>query len=173
MRTLLLALAAAALALLPAGAPAQSYPVKPIRIVTPYAPGGTAGILSQIVAQKLSEAWGHQVLVDHRPGASGMIGAEVAARAAPDGYTLLMAYVAEIAITKSQGDRDSAVMISNVMPSEKYSCPGSPDMFSNASTAIEGLSGRCGRGLLSVLSVLPPVSKYLCRSSFDETSSLR
>ena len=101
MQTLSLVFAAAALALLPAGAHAQNYPVKPIRIVTPYAPGGTAGILSQIVAQKLSDAWGHQVLVDHRPGASGMIGADIAAKAAPDGYTLLMAYVAEIAITKS------------------------------------------------------------------------
>lgn len=101
MRALAHIAAAAACVLMSSVAPAQSYPVKPIRIVTPYAPGGTADILSRVVAQKLSEAWGQQVLVDHRPGASGMIGAEIAAKAAPDGYTILMAYVAEIAITKS------------------------------------------------------------------------
>ena len=80
---------------------AQNYPAKPIRIVTPYAPGGTADILSRVVALKLSEAWGQQVVIDNRPGASGMIGADIVAKAAPDGYTLLMAYVAEIAIVPS------------------------------------------------------------------------
>ena len=80
---------------------AQSYPVKTIRIVTPYAPGGTADILSRVVAQKLAEAWSQQVVVDNRPGASGMIGADIAAKAPPDGYTVLMAYTAEIAITQS------------------------------------------------------------------------
>ena len=86
---------------LAAWAQAQNYPLKPIRLVTPYAPGGTADILSRVVAQKLSEAWGQQVVIDNRPGASGMIGADIAAKAAPDGYTLLMAYTAEIAITQS------------------------------------------------------------------------
>ena len=80
---------------------AQTYPTKTIRIVTPYAPGGTADILSRVVALKLAEAWGQQVVIDNRPGASGMIGADIAAKAAPDGYTLLMAYVAEIAIVPS------------------------------------------------------------------------
>ncbi len=80
---------------------AQSYPVRTIRIVTPYAPGGTADILARVVSQKLSEAWSQQVVIDNRPGASGMIGADIAAKAAPDGYTILMAYTAEIAITQS------------------------------------------------------------------------
>ena len=87
--------------LLVACAHAQTYPTKTIRIVTPYAPGGTADILSRVVAQKLAETWKQQVVVDNRPGASGMIGAEIAAKAAPDGYTVLMAYTAEIAITQS------------------------------------------------------------------------
>ena len=101
MRSFVRVVAAVACALLSGVGATQSYPVKPVRIVTPYAPGGTADILSRTVAQKLSDAWGQQVLVDHRPGASGMIGADIAAKAAPDGYTILMAYVAEIAITRS------------------------------------------------------------------------
>ncbi len=68
----------------------QAYPVKPLRMVVGYPPGGPTDVLARIVAQKLSESWGQQVIVDNRPGASGMIGAELAARAAPDGHTLLM-----------------------------------------------------------------------------------
>ncbi len=80
---------------------AQAYPTRPIRIVTPYNPGGTSDIMARIVAQKLTEAWGQQVVVENRAGASGMIGADVVAKAAPDGYTLLAAYVTEIAIVPS------------------------------------------------------------------------
>lgn len=92
---------AAACALPPNTASAQSYPTRTIRIITPYAPGGTADIMARLVAQKLGEAWSQQVVVDNRPGAAGMIGAELASKAAPDGYTLLMSYTTEIAIAPS------------------------------------------------------------------------
>ncbi len=71
-------------------AAAQNYPAKTVRMVVGYPPGGPTDVLARIVSQKLTQTWGQQVIVDNRPGASGMIGAEFTARAAPDGYTLLM-----------------------------------------------------------------------------------
>ncbi len=73
-----------------AAASAQNDPAKAVRMIVGYPPGGPTDVLARIVSQKLTQAWGQQVIVDNRPGASGMIGAEFTARAAPDGYTLLM-----------------------------------------------------------------------------------
>lgn len=70
---------------------AQSYPVKPVRIVVPYPPGGVTDILTRIVGQKLTETWRQQVIIDNRAGGSGNIGAELVVRAPADGYTLLSA----------------------------------------------------------------------------------
>jgi tripartite-type tricarboxylate transporter receptor subunit TctC len=72
-------------------ADAQNWPTKPVRMVIPFPAGGTTDILGRVAAQKLSEALGQQVIPDNRPGASGNIGTEQVARAAPDGYTLLTA----------------------------------------------------------------------------------
>jgi tripartite-type tricarboxylate transporter receptor subunit TctC len=73
-----------------AAAHAQSYPAKPLRLVAPFPPGGTTDVLSRIVAQKLGDSLGRQVVVDNRPGAGGNLGHEVAAKAPPDGYTIVM-----------------------------------------------------------------------------------
>ena len=69
----------------------QAYPSKPVRIVVPYPPGGTTDILTRLLGQKLGEAWGQQVIIDNRAGASGNIGAEAVVRSPADGYTLLSA----------------------------------------------------------------------------------
>jgi tripartite-type tricarboxylate transporter receptor subunit TctC len=82
-------MALCAFAAVPAVA-ADAYPSKPIRIVVAYTPAGTTDILARAIGQKLTEAWGQSVIVDNRPGANGNIGTEYAAKATPDGYTLLM-----------------------------------------------------------------------------------
>ncbi|MBI3938238.1 MAG: tripartite tricarboxylate transporter substrate binding protein [Betaproteobacteria bacterium] len=71
-------------------ASSQNYPNKPIRFILPYPPGGATDIIARIVGQKLSEGWGQQVIIDSRGGGASIVGTEIAARAAPDGYTLLM-----------------------------------------------------------------------------------
>ena len=70
---------------------AESYPERPIRIIDAYPPGGGSGAVALLLKQKLTEAWGKQVIIDNRPGASGSIGTEIDARSTPDGHTLLMA----------------------------------------------------------------------------------
>lgn len=86
------------LSLVAATASAQTYPNKAIRIVVPYPPGGGADMTARPIAQKLSEHWGQPVVIDNRGGASGMIGADIVARAPPDGYTLMVSASAEAAL---------------------------------------------------------------------------
>ena len=81
----------AAILLMAAGASAQPYPSRQITLVVPFAPGGPADFLGRLVGQKMSEDLGAQIVVDNRPGANTIIGAQAVAKASPDGYTLLMA----------------------------------------------------------------------------------
>jgi tripartite-type tricarboxylate transporter receptor subunit TctC len=71
---------------------AQPFPAKPVRFIVPQATGGASDVLARIVAQKLTEQWGHQVIVDNRVGAGGNIGTELVARAVPDGYTWVLGF---------------------------------------------------------------------------------
>lgn len=95
---LLLSLAAF---LLPGAALAQAYPVKPVRLLVPFAPGGTTDVLARLVGQKLSEAFGQQFLIENRPGAGGNIGTDLAAKSPADGHTLVMSFDGTLAINPS------------------------------------------------------------------------
>ena len=87
------ALAAALLPALASSAHAQAYPSRPVRFVVPYVPGGGVDFVGRAVAQKLSQAWNHPVVVENKPGAGTNIGSEMVAKSPPDGYTLLVAGV--------------------------------------------------------------------------------
>src|SRR5688572_4019888 len=80
-----------AAAIAPSANAAEVYPARPIRVIVAYTPAGTTDILARILGHKMNESWGQQVIVDNRPGANGNIGTELAAKATPDGHTLLMA----------------------------------------------------------------------------------
>ena len=102
MKTILLIAVAVAMAAAPAGfAAAQTvnYPGKPVRVIVPFPPGGSVDLIARLVGPKLSESLGQQLVIDNRTGASGNIGAELVARAAPDGYTLMVHTIPFVANT--------------------------------------------------------------------------
>jgi tripartite-type tricarboxylate transporter receptor subunit TctC len=86
----ILAIALAALTTPAFSQDAVKYPTRPIRVIVPFAPGGGLDISTRLIAQKLIEKWGQNIVVDSRPGAATIVGTEIASKAAPDGYTLLM-----------------------------------------------------------------------------------
>jgi tripartite-type tricarboxylate transporter receptor subunit TctC len=95
-----------ALGLLPlAAGGAESFPARPMRLVVPFAPGGSADFVARLVALRMFESSGRQVVVDNRGGASGMIGNEIVARAAPDGYTLTIGTLGPFAVNSSLFDK--------------------------------------------------------------------
>jgi len=80
---------------------AQTYPAKPVRVIVPYAAGGTSDILARQLGPKLSEAWGQPVVVENKPGANGNVGADFVAKSPPDGYTLLLTDLGGLVISAS------------------------------------------------------------------------
>lgn len=98
LRTWLVALALAAEALLPAGASAQAYPTKPIRLIVPFPPGGGTDLVSRTMQPALQARLGQQIVLDNRGGAQGIVGTQIAATAAPDGYTLVIAEIGATAV---------------------------------------------------------------------------
>lgn len=107
MKTALLLVGAIVGSVVTPNALAQAYPTKPIRLIAPFAPGGGTDILGRVLAVPVSEALGQTIVVDNRPGAGGAIGAEMTARAEPDGYTLILvssSYAASSAFQKLSFD---------------------------------------------------------------------
>ena len=99
------ALVLAGLALAAGQAHAQSFPTKPIRFVVPFAPGGSTDTLARTLGSKVSESLGQQVVIDNRTGANGNIGMEIVAKAPPDGHTIVLGYIANVAIGPSLYDK--------------------------------------------------------------------
>jgi len=98
------------------GAHAQAWPAKPVRFISPFAPGGGADITSRVIAQKLAETLGQQVLVDNRGGAGGMIGVELGAKAPPDGYTMVLGTIGPIAINPNLYARIAYDPVKDLVP---------------------------------------------------------
>ena len=96
-----LILIAVSLCLAPLVAWCEYYPSKPIRVIMPFAAGGSNDRLLHLVGTKLTEAWGQQVIADYRPGAGSVIGTEIAAKAAPNGYTLLIGPIGPMGVAPS------------------------------------------------------------------------
>jgi tripartite-type tricarboxylate transporter receptor subunit TctC len=87
--------------LIPLVAGGQAYPSKAVRIIVPQTPGGATDVFARLIAQKLSATWGQPVVVENRAGAAGVVGTDVVAKAAPDGYTLLVTYAGSQAVNQS------------------------------------------------------------------------
>src|SRR5262245_5209301 len=93
--------AAIALAAFCLPVPAQNYPTRAVRLVVPFAPGGSTDVLGRIVGQRLSEALGQPVIADNRPAGGGTVGSDVVAKALPDGHTLLVGSISTMAFAKA------------------------------------------------------------------------
>lgn len=116
MTRLLPALLSAVLLSLPASAPcAQGYPSKPVRFVVPFQPAGPSDVIARLVGAKLGERWGEQVVVENRAGASGNVGAAAVARAAPDGYTVLVT-TSSIAVNATLSSKPGYELLRDLAP---------------------------------------------------------
>src|SRR5262245_5500534 len=98
MRKALAAILGSALLAASTFAQAQAYPSKPVKIVVPFAVGGIADTFGRVIAQKLSESWGQPFVVENKTGAGGNIGADLVAKSAPDGYTLVIGNIGSHAV---------------------------------------------------------------------------
>lgn len=162
-RRLLIALGATALS---SGAFAQAWPARPIRIVVPFPPGQATDILARVMADQLTRALGQQVVAENRPGAGGSIGADVVAKAAPDGYTLLMVTISTHGIAPAiypklpyDAQKDFAP-IANIgltpqvlMASLKSGIASVPDLVAKAKAGADLNYGSSGNGAASHLAV--------------------
>ncbi|MBV8187310.1 MAG: tripartite tricarboxylate transporter substrate binding protein [Alphaproteobacteria bacterium] len=161
-RSLLIALAGG----LALPAAAQQWPAKPIRLVVPFPPGQTTDIMARVTGEQLGKALGQQVVVDNKPGAGGTIGADLAAKAAPDGYTLLMATIATHGIAPAIYPRlpydvqkdfapiaNLALTPQVLLASLKSGIVSIPDLVAKAKVGAEVNYGSSGNGSASHLAV--------------------
>src|SRR5258706_10905020 len=120
---------------------AQTYPSRPIRFIVPFPPGGGTDIYARIIAPKLSEALRQQVVVDNRAGAGGALGAEVAARALPDGYTIWIGQTSNLTIGPAMRGKNSYDPLKDFAASSLLS-KAPQVMIVNADSALTSLRSR-------------------------------
>jgi tripartite-type tricarboxylate transporter receptor subunit TctC len=146
--------------------PAQQWPAKPIRIIVPFPPGQSTDILARVMADQLTKALGQQVIAENRPGAGGSIGADIAAKSPPDGYTLLMVTISTHGIAPAiyprlpyDAQKDFAP-IANIgltpqvlMASLKSGIASVPDLIAKAKAGADLNYGSSGNGAASHLAV--------------------
>ena len=163
-----LALAARRVAAFASARRRRPYPTKPIRIVVPFPAGGTTDILARAVAQKLTETLGQPVVVDNRPGAGGNIGAELVAKAPPDGYTLLMGTVGTHAINASLyakmpydhvKDFVPVILVAGVPERARRQSVAARELGAGADRLREGESGQAQLRVVGQRHVDPPVRR--------------
>lgn len=126
---------------------AQQFPVKPVRLIVPFAPGGPNDILGRLVAQKLTEQWGQQVLVENRGGAGGTIGLEAALRAPKDGYTLAMGGTSNLTVAPSLYEKLGYNTLKDVTPIINvavvpYALALNPTVPAKTARDLLGIAGR-------------------------------
>jgi tripartite-type tricarboxylate transporter receptor subunit TctC len=170
-------LAGAALALLHAIVPsawAQAYPTKPIRLIAPFPPGGGTDLLSRIIAVPVSETLGQTVVVDNRPGAGGALGAELAARAEPDGYTLILvsaSYAATGAYTKLAFDPIDGIQPIILIGTTGLALTVHPSVPAKSTAELVALA-KTSPGKLNYASVGPGSAVHLALELFKLTTGV-
>jgi tripartite-type tricarboxylate transporter receptor subunit TctC len=173
LRSLAVAFAAGLFA---AGAIAQGYPTKPVKIVVPYPPGGPTDIVARVVAQKLSEQTGQQFIVDNRAGAGGNIGAEAVARSPADGYTLLVATTAH-AINRTLFKQMSYDLMKDFVPISQLTA-GPLVIVANPSLPAKNVKelialAKSRPGELAFASSGPGQSTHLAAELFDTMAGIK
>jgi tripartite-type tricarboxylate transporter receptor subunit TctC len=151
-----------------------NYPAKPVRLVLPFPPGGSTDTLARLLGQKMSEQWGKPVIVDNKPGAGGAIAADHVARAAPDGYTVFLGTIGDMAINPNLGEKLA------YDPAKDFSAVGQLALtplvlVTHPMLPVRSVKdlidlGRQKPGLVSYLSVGPGSSQHLSGELFKKVT---
>ena len=165
LKTILAGLVGLALASGPAFA---QFPDKPIRIMAPYAPGGNIDVTSRIIADKLKDVLGVTVLVENKAGASGMIGSDIVARSAPDGYMLLVSANSLVAVPAIYGNAPYDWRTAFTMAGSKALCPASNRRNCNGWRRLSQRTLAMPR-----VSRVPWITSVLASSESDSSSRLK